>query len=128
MLNTNDMVIVGGAIWTAFGGYVLKKVVDTIEYWLTSKVGQEVADDIMRVGKTVVISTWQEYVKEIKAGREDGKLTAEEKTMAAEMAKEIFLKTIKSGSLEFIKDNVQDIDKYIRGIIEQELHNLKKDK
>lgn len=126
MLNTGDMLVVGGGVWTIFGGYVLKKVVDIIECWLSSKMGSEAADDIMRVGKSVVVSTWQEYVKGIKAGREDGKLTAEEKAMAAEMAKEMFLKTIKSGSLEFLKDNVQNIDEYIKGIIEQEIYATKK--
>lgn len=126
-LNTiHGTVIVGGAIWTAFAGFIGKRLIDTIDTFLTSKIGKEVLADATRVAKNAVLISWKEYVKSIKTGREDGKLTSEEKGCAFEMAKEQFLKSVRKDTLEFLKNDIPDIDEYVKGILEHELNNLKK--
>jgi len=125
-ISSSEVLVVGGSIWTLLIGYISKVIMAIIETKLNIKISQKVEEDVSSTIKNVVVSTYQGYVKGLKQGREDGKLNEEEKKNAFEMAKEEFLVSVKSESLEFLKDNVGDIEVYIKGVIERGLYDLKK--
>lgn len=67
----------------------------------------------------------QTLVDDFRKAAEDGKLTDEEKRMALEAAKEIFLSSISVGALDTLKAAVGPVEDWLTGLLEAKVLELK---
>jgi hypothetical protein len=77
--------------------------------------------------KNAVIATQQQLVDDLKAAHEDGKLTAEEKKLAFNNAKNLFLNMVGESGLAELKKAVENIDAWIETMIEKTVNEVGKE-
>lgn len=101
----------------------------------TQKLSNEVVRDALyaalaeaeQQAANAVKATNQVLVDELKAAREDGKLTEAEKKQALEMAKNIFLANISNGALETLKSGIGPIEQWLTGLLEAKVAEVKQE-
>lgn len=123
----SQALVVGGGIWTVLLSYLGHQLLGFLRQKMVQSFNEDVTIEVVNIAKNVCIMTYQQYVKGIKDAREDGKLTSEEKEAAFLMARETFFQSIKGESLEFLKNHIDDIEKYVAGMIERSLCDVKKE-
>ena len=74
---------------------------------------QGVKDNVLAVVQTAVTDVYHEYVADIKEAREDGKLTAEEKDTAREMATGKVKARLKAAGIDFVTTYGGDVLSYL---------------
>lgn len=115
--------LIFAVIWTAFG------LMARMSRWREVQVQKaEQADGAIErarrlllakaaeLARGAVTEVWEEYVREIKAAKEDGKLTAEEKRVAQEKALQKMIEEGKTGGFDLIKEFGMP---FLKALIEQ---------
>lgn len=106
-------------------------VVPLIAGWLALKWAEmaksgTISNNLVVIGNAAMVAaeaTEQEYVKQIKAGREDGKLTQEERNLAFSMAANKFKSIVWNQLGEKVAKNLTDAD--TKSFVEAGLKMLK---
>jgi hypothetical protein len=100
-------------------GWAMLKVKDMV---YSAEVSSNIKS-LINVGMLAVEATEQEYVKQIKIGREDGKLTQEERNLAFSMAVNKFKSLVWNQLGERVANNISDSD--TKTFVEAGLKTLK---
>lgn len=90
-----------------------------VKYFAFDKPGEEKKKKLVELGESAVKETFDEYVRELKKAREDGKLTKEEIATANTMAINKLKEKAKANGLEAVKIVAEEylpvlIDKIVR--------------
>jgi hypothetical protein len=101
--------MVAGTLWTGF------KASDRYQRWR----GRRYQKGVLAL-ESGVERTYQAYVKAIKAGRSDGRLTEEEKSRARSMARMRAIKLAKSDGIDLLRTIGEDyVDLWIGRLIQK---------
>jgi hypothetical protein len=98
------------------------------------QIGNQVARDALqaalaeadRVAREAITSTAQTFVDDLKAGREDGKLTEEEARQAMERAKDYFLARTSRDSMLVLESALGPVEDWMEGYLESQIGAEKK--
>jgi hypothetical protein len=104
----------------------LKRQADKIDHELVQESLEAALDEMSRVAYEAITSTAQTYVDDLKASREDGKLTDEEKKEAMFKAKNYFYGHISKGTLEILEASIGPVQNWLDEYLEVHVGTEKK--
>ena len=104
----------------------LKRQAEKIDNEVAQKSLDAALDEMSRVAYEAITSTAQTYVDDLKAGREDGKLTDEEKRQAMLNAKNYFYGHVSKGTLDILEASIGPVQEWLEGYLEAQVGAEKK--
>jgi len=79
-------------------------------------------DEAERIADKSINSVEQTFVKKLRKANEDGKLTEKEKRDALTQAKQTFINTLSNESIDIIKSQTDNFDKWVADYLEAKLY------
>ena len=127
VLTLLPVVLAGAIALVKFGIAWLKTKTEAIE----NEIAQDALEAALIESEVVAIDalreTYELFVKDIKAAKEDGKLTQDEAQQAIENAKDYFLTHISERSLGIVEAAIGPLEQWLQSYLEAKLAGLKAD-
>jgi len=127
VLTLLPVVLAGAIALVKFGIAWLKTKTEAIE----NEIAQDALEAALIESEVVAIDalreTYELFVKDIKAAKEDGKLTQDEAQQAIDNAKDYFLTHISERSLGIVEAAIGPLEQWLQSYLEAKLAGLKAD-
>lgn len=127
VLTLLPVILAGIVALIKFGIAWLKTKTEAIENETAQSALEAALFETEAVAVDAVQETYELFVKDIKAAKEDGKLTQEEARQAMDNAKDYFITHISERSLVIIEAAIGPIEDWLQSFLEAKLAGIKTD-
>lgn len=126
MVDWTEVLIAGvGILFTAIIIPLAKAAFDWLKGKTKNEAIQSALSEAEKIADQTVLGLKQTLVDGLKAAHADGKLTAEEITTVSGKALSLFVDSVSVKTIETLDANIEDVEGYIKNLIESRIAKLK---